>query len=363
MYQNPQPALRAVHAGWPHVVELGNDHLLGVYRRGQASMSGDGLIYKLRSTDGGQTWIDEGLVWQENKPNWDYRGPFVTKMQNGTLVLNCVRFDHSDHDLPLYNIETGGYIPPENLLSLSLDDGRTWSSPRVIPLPSGLVGNCSSPVVELPDGQWMLPFETWKSYDDPAPVQQRAMALWSKDKGATWNDVTTIADGLRHGRYYWDGRFVSLEGDQLLVLFWTYDVDTEVYLPIHYARSEDGGRTWTEPTPTNIKGQTSQAVPLDEERILAVYSDRESDAPGVYAVLSEDGGRTWHLETRVRVWDATGRAETGVVDRQTNISEHISIAFGRPTALRLRNGDVGVAFWATLNCVAHCRWCRLKINQ
>lgn len=371
----PKKTTRYVHNGWPHVVQLGDKELFALYRTGQASMSGEGRILKARSMDGGESWSQEGPVWTDAKPLWDYRSPWITRLRDGSLAANCVRFDHSGKDVPLYDGDTEGYLPCENLTMRSVDGGHTWSDPQVVPLPDDLVGNFTCPPVELPDGRFMQPFDTWKAVDDPDPPRQRSMALWSRDDGRSWTRTSVLADGYADNRFYWDGRVVPLgavAGNQsLFVLYWTYDTAAKTFLQIHNSRSEDSGSSWSEPASTNLSGQTCYSVFLGgesgREKILAVYSERESDSPGLYAALSEDGGRTWNVAGRTLIWDAVGNAEAGDVDRTTKLSEHVSIAFGRPTAFRLKSGDtairdVGAAFWGTRDGSSQCRWVRLKVS-
>jgi hypothetical protein len=56
LYRNPLPQLRMVHTCHPVTQQLSKEELLCVYRRGTAFESADGVIGKLRSTDGGKTW-------------------------------------------------------------------------------------------------------------------------------------------------------------------------------------------------------------------------------------------------------------------------------------------------------------------
>ena len=114
------------------------------------------------------------------------------------------------------------------VLFRSGDERHTWSLPQVVPLPEGLKGNSSGPVLELAEGELLLPLETWKAYDNPNPPLQRAMALFSTDQGATWGNLTTVGDGVADGAFYWDQRIISLGAQQLFVLFWTCTCSAEM---------------------------------------------------------------------------------------------------------------------------------------
>ena len=109
-------------------------------------------------------------------------------------------------------------------------------------------------------------------------------------------------------------------------------------------------------------GQVTHPTDLGDGRLLAVYNLRYGDRPGVMAVLSEDEGRTWNLEGQVAIWDAIGQANIGVAAGARELQKHMTIAFGKPVAVRLADGDVLASFWCTQSCVTHIRWCRLRVG-
>lgn len=364
LYRNPHPDFRPIHASFPVILPLFQGEMICVYRRGSAFSSVDGRIAQLRSLDGGITWAEEGLVWDGSKDgtNYCYRGAAPAMLTDGTVLMTCSRFDRSDPDKPVFSPETEGYLPCQVVVFRSRDGGHSWTPPQVVPLPEGMVANGSGPVIEVGGGRLLLPIETWKAYDDPNPPKQRAMALFSGDGGETWGEPTVVGDGVADGVYYWDQRIISLGGDRLFVIFWTHSLATDKDLSVHWATSEDGGRTWTKPQPTNIQGQVTCPVDLEGGRMAAVYNLRYADRPGVMATLSEDGGRTWDLDNQVAIWDAYGEARVGVAAGGRELQQHVTIAFGKPDAQLLADGDILATFWCTQACVTHIRWCRLRVS-
>jgi hypothetical protein len=175
--------------------------------------------------------------------------------------------------------------------------------------------------------------------------------------------MIVYADGAAKGRGFWHGRPIVLADGRLLTLYWAADMRSGANLPNHVCFSDRRARQWSDPAPSNLPGQTNAVVELGEGRLCAVYTLRESEQPGIMAATSEDGGRTWDLDRQLRLWDATGRARLGIESLDTYPRSHDTIAFGAPSALRLRDGDVYAAWWCMEAALVHVRWARLRIAQ
>ncbi|MGH2530890.1 MAG: sialidase family protein [Thermomicrobiales bacterium] len=365
LYRNPLPGHQLIHASVPSVLELSPQEFLCVYRRGSAFYAADGVLETVRSTDGGKTWQEVGLVWRPDRDNrpYSYSAPSLTRLADGSLVLTAIRRDGSDPSRLAVNPDTGGFLPVETLLFRSSDSGRTWSAPEVIQIPGRQIVDISGPVVELNDGRWFLPFDLGKAYDDPRPVRAVMIGLFSSDGGRTWGNRVTLADGTADGKGYWHGRVVKLLDGRLFTLLWTADRATGQFLSIHRTVSDPHGRNWSPPEPTDIPGQTSWAVDVGDGRMVAIYTYRDGKQPGINAVASLDGGRTWDLDHQVRLWDAGGRETIGVASTTTYPQSHDVIAFGKPQAIRTSDGDVMASFWCTESCVTHARWARLRLSS
>jgi hypothetical protein len=121
--------------------------------------STDSVMVASRSTDGGQTWKEEGRIHDPAGDGraYSYHGPVMTRLPDGSLILNAIRWDRSDPDKPLFNDETAGALPADTLLYRSTDNGVSWSEPQVVQPPDGMVLTLSCAIVVLKDGHWMLP--------------------------------------------------------------------------------------------------------------------------------------------------------------------------------------------------------------
>ena len=158
--------------------------------------------------------------------------------------------------------------------------------------------------------------------------------------------------------------FTRLQDDRIFVMYWTLNYETGKDFTIDATWSEDEGRTWVEAYDTGIPGQMGSSIDIGGGRVLVVYNRRNVDDPGIYVAISEDGGRTWpSFENHTVIWNATGRDISVSRDQEDlGIYEEDLMAFGKPDAHLLPNGEVYIAHWATINSVAHLRWCRLQIG-
>ena len=363
LYRNPLPGHQSVHGYLPFVVQLSTGELVCIYRQGSAFYSRDGALAIVRSTDGGATWTDGGLVRDPaaDPVLYAYTGPFAAALADDSIVLVAIRREQADARLAV-NPVTGAFLPVETVLFRSADGGRTWSDPEPIRIPDGMKLDVSGPIVELLDGAWFLPADTGKAYDDTSPIRNHMVGLVSRDRGGTWTSAGPIANGAADQISFFHGRVVRLLDGRLFTLAWARDERTDAFLSLHRVVSDTHGRNWSTPESTGIPGQTSYAVDLGGEVMVAAYTLREDPRPGLRAVLSRDGGRTWDLDGQVVVWDATGRETIGVASVDTYPQSHDVIAFGRPVATRLDDGDVLISYWCTELSLTQCQWVRVRVD-
>ena len=383
IFQNPLPGVQSLQAQFPGLCLLSEQEVICIYKRGPAPNAIECDYTLTRSTDAGKTWYDEGVIWTRNKDDrpYSYGYGYPTRLSSGEILLSGYRWDRSvsDADFNIYNPKTLGAVNCQALLFRSHSDGRTWSEPQIIAPAAAfpnIAGNTaaggvamvnpSGRIIELDNGHLLLPVESWKHWDDPMPVKQRSLALFSRDRGATWDQSVTVAMDSQHRILHWNGMFTRLDDGRILVMYWTKDTATEQDLTIHATSSQDEGQTWLMPYDTGLVGQMGCTIDVGDGRVLAIFNRRDDHKPGIWAAVSEkqNGGETWSQQDHALIWDVRGRDILGSDDqanRSRSIYDEGLMAFGKPDVIRMTDGSFLVGYWCTSNFVMHLRYARLIV--
>ena len=114
----------------PVITPLADGSFIACQHVGQGLGTPDNHIEVLRSTDGGMTWVNEGSIHPGGTPidGWSYRGPMISGVPDGRLVMNATRFENEGGTL--FDAESEALQRPEMLLFWSEDQGKTWSEPQ-----------------------------------------------------------------------------------------------------------------------------------------------------------------------------------------------------------------------------------------
>lgn len=363
IYRNPDPGHEAICAFQPNVVPLSDNELLCFCRIGQAFYSADGRIGQMRSTDGGSTWVEEGLAWDpaNDDVHHSYNAPHATRLRDGTLIMLASRFEVSATDPLRFNPKTGGSKPSEKILLRSRDNGQVWSEPQILDLPAEGVVDVPSSVIELNDGRWFLACELWKTWHDPSPLHIKGFACFSEDEGRTWGKRVDFPSASDTSKMYSHSRYTGMVDGRIGALQWTQSIGGQENYDLHYVVSDEAATQWSRPRPTGIPAQTSWMVDSGKGELVVTYSDREGMTPGVKVALSRDEGNSWDLQSQVMVWDAVGQEFLGTSHKPSYPASHENIAFGKPHTARLPGGDILSSWWCTQSCVTHIRAARLVV--
>ena len=345
----------------PSVTELSDNSLIACQHVGEALGSPDNHIEVLRSADSAKTWMNQGSIHGGGpaQDGWTYRGPDIQELPDGRLVMTATRFQVGEG--ALFDVDSEALQRPEMVLFWSSDRGATWSAPQVVPVdlpPDRYTANKAGDLMQLSPTRWMYPLETWKPEGYKGPPDQKAAAVVSTDQGKTWGEFTVVADDPTGRLLWWDQMNARLPDGRIYTLLWTHVYGTSEDLVNHWVLSEDEGRTWSEPKPTNLRGQVCTPIPLPDGRVAAIYNFRH-EPQGIHVAVTEDLS-TYDVANEVVVFDAGAEATLGQTDHDNFLAEHLLIAFGKPKGIMLNDGTLLTFFWCTSGGVTHSRWVRLR---
>ena len=347
----------------PVITPLSDGTYIASQHVGESLGSSDNHIEVLRSTDKGTTWTNEGSIHGGlPQDGWCYRGPRISEVPDGRLVMECTRFE-VDEEKNLFDVESEALQRPELVLFWSEDGGRTWTEPQIIPVdldPKKYTWNGAGDLLQLAPDRWMYALETWKPEGYEGPPDQKAAAMFSSDQGQTWGEFTVVADDLGGQLCWWDQMCSLLPDGRIYTLIWTHQYGTKEDLTNHWVISEDQGRTWSDPQPTNLRGQVCTPIPLADGRVAAIYNFRH-EPQGIHVALTEDFS-TFDVEDEVVVFDAGVEATLGDPESDNFLAEHMLIGFGKPGGVLLANGELLTYFWCTVRGVTETRWGLLKVR-
>lgn len=246
---------------------------------------------------------DNGETWQQRESG--SLGPGPCELSDGRVIGMDYR------SLPIEG-EEGWY---QSQGYVSTDMGRT-AEPRDVrihvPLAKAAHGHAFHPgplymrsMVETEDGRIVALMAGWFLGDDvpcphnPRRPYSRTYCCESTDGGATWEYVATIGYGQIGSEGYNEGSMKRLPNGDLGVALRTGSMRDPKCQdnPIMFARSADGGKTWSVPRRTGVHGAFPDLLVLDDGTLAISYG-----RPGAAIVFSTDGGETWTDHTVV---DAT----------------------------------------------------------
>ncbi len=300
----------------------------------------------------------------------------------GRLLLFATWFDRSEPDRPLFDPVTQGILKSKQLLSISTDEGQTWSEWRQLPTP-GLTGCAmTGPVTQWADGQIAFAFESFKEFDDPQPGHHAAWLMVSDDHGETFDSPVLVARHPAHRIYYWDQRLCAgTEPGELTALFWTHDLAQQCDLTVHlrhttlqslrsaadgdtHGDSSAGGRS--DIRDTGISGQIAAPARLRDGRLLAFVVDRSQPCT-MSLWCSSDDGRTWPIAQRLVVYTHDEQAQTTQGQQNIDFRQYWEDmgkwSFGHPAIRLLQDDRVLLAWYAgTPDCMS-IHWARVHIGR
>jgi hypothetical protein len=335
--------------------------MLATAALGEAFESPNLHTHVFRSKDCGATWLPETHIECGVKGRITSNCARITALPGSETIAFMVRHDRTAYrNQGLTNPQTLGFVPTELLLARSRDYGRTWSPPQVMRPPlTGPSFEMCAPITLLRDGRWVLPTSTWPGWDGRCPNGIQMVGLISRDRGLSWKEYMKVMQAPRRRRiFFWESKIVELADGTLLAAAWAYDDQRKRDLPNQYVLSADGGRTWSAPRSTGLRGQTLTPFLLADGRILCVY--RRLDKTGLWANLSYLKGGRWINIAALPLW---GAQTAGLTSHSRSMSRNFGgLRFGAPSIARAPDGAIFVAFWCYEDCVSVIRWFKLEVR-
>lgn len=242
-----------------------------------------GSIQSMRSTDGGDTWVDAGVIADniETSEQVLYNRIPATEpanYQDNNVLLSCWSAPNS---------ASANAVP---WVKTSTDNGKTWG--EAVRLPTfdyqRIQGRPS--YIVRPDGTLLLML-TGKTGTDP---HDTPIVYASFNGGQDWSFLSKIDSSERY-RMLCPSPVLLDDGTLLTAIRCKISVDcewTELY------RSEDGGREWSFVSRVNDLGAPTKLLHRDGV-LIAVYGYRHPPY-GIRARCSTDEGKTWSREWILR---------------------------------------------------------------
>ncbi len=260
-------------------------------------------IAEIHSDDQGKTWSQPRVVVPTGRYQNIMSVSFL-RLASGKIA----RF---------HGVKGSKWLDCHPVMSISTDEGVTWSAPRVVLAAPGYFVLNNDRIIQTTSGRIIIPLgyhRTAGTIDDRPSWDSRAIAMWiySDDEGATWKESST----------WWGLPVASNSGlqepgvvqlpDGSLYSWCRTDVRYQYAMT-----SKDDGATWTAPLPTSLVSPNSPAsikqVP-GTKTLMVIYNDHSGRVPApsklnqrapLVAAFSTDGAKSW-IAPQVIEDDLTG---------------------------------------------------------
>ena len=240
----------------------------------------------VRSTDNGLTW-EKPLPMSDSSSSPLAGGYGMIALDSGRIVMASAQSDST---------------------AISDDDGRTWRLGNPIDSSPFRSAAAAGRLVELPDGDLLMPIYGPLTPEDTAAAMDSCGLLRSEDRGETWTRFALVAPADHAaGRSF---RKMSLlprvDGDIIAAIETFYPTrGPNAERMISLSASSDGGRTWSAPLET-MPGYDPLLARLPDGTVFFA----QSVWTGIKFEVSYNDARTWAYQDQLCFRDP--RSEWGV---------------------------------------------------
>ena len=334
-------------SAFPTVVRLDNDDLIcGFCRGGGPEVTGGS--HWARSKDNGNSWQYEGVILPPVEADGErlVNTLRLSKNNNGCIVA----YGQRNH---ISNSTKFGTLKNEGVFCISNPLGKNWSKSVQIPSNYDCPLEISNPMVILRDNRWLAPMTLLTDKDH---LGEKVIVRESRDEGLSWgNEYTVFAD--KAGRKgFFEKKIIQMEPGKLIAFAWTVEMGTYKDFTNHFTFSNDGGRSWSEPCPTPISGQTLTPLWMGGSQFLLIYNYRKPPQ-GIKLALANIDGRDCKVVDDAYLWQPAARNENSV---KKGIDSFDDFAFGLPSVVHLDNENFLSVFWSLENGVSCIKGVRFQ---
>lgn len=256
VYEGEYPA-------WPCVTQLMDGSYVVVFREGTAhGFSSSGKVLLSRSIDSGNSWSDPEVVI--DNADIDDRNPSISQLKDSTLIVS----------FNTYVEMTDGQNESIAYIVRSLDSGKTWTAPVTV---DNKDTRTRGTVIEMSNGELLIPIYGVDHICSKATI--------SSDNGETWQSFPVPNLGEIIGDEW---SVIEDTPGHLLGMIRGYPIEDHTYM--WKTESNDFGRSWTTPEPTNVEltipcpGQLF----LWQDKVHMVYSNKRGYSVSVITVDDPD---------------------------------------------------------------------------
>ncbi len=356
-YDNPKPNLHSRHGYFPGLADLPSGDILCLFELGEAFDAPTGTTYVTRSKDRGRTWTLQAPLADKSREKIQTSDSLKpTALRNGELVAIGYRFFREDPEQGPAIEETNGFLPGENIVSYSRDEGHHWDEPTVIKRSWPELIEVSGPCIETHSGDLLGVGALFKLPDGSNPSGPIGVLLRSRDRGRTWKDDQVFYNWRNITPY--EARICEMQPGRLVAIVWAYNAATAQHFPNQVTYSVDGGLSWSEPEDTGHMGQAANVIWLGDEYLASIHSHRGSD-PGLYVRVVDFSKNRWKAIEQKAIWlpSAGYRTTHGLAMAEM----FAALKFGQPSLLRLPDNEFLAAHWSIEGGQGRIRVHRLRI--
>src|SRR5579863_8467037 len=160
----------AVAAGSRCAVTVDGD-LICTYMVQSALGMNDFVPLLARSKDKGKTWVEEGPLWPDLAKKVSIFGS-VSRSPDGELFFYGTRTLIDQPGESFWSEATQGLKQCDLFWATSVNSGKTWSNPTLIPMPIPGAAEAPGPMCITRSGRWLACYAPYNNFDPDVVVDR-----------------------------------------------------------------------------------------------------------------------------------------------------------------------------------------------